>query len=55
MNKSDSLTRLRNQIIITDPTDLVESCWLKGHPSVGKPDEVVWKFSFVLDGIKGFT
>ncbi len=54
MKKNESLNRLRKQIIITDPYDLVESCWLKGHPSVGKPDEVVWKFGFVLDNLKGF-
>ena len=55
MNKADFLSKLRNQIIITDPTDLVATCWLKGHPSVGKPDEVVWKFSFVLDTLKGVS
>ena len=52
MPKNKKLTKLRNQIIIQDPMDLVESCWLKGHPSVGKPDEVVWKFGYVLYSIK---
>ena len=46
------LQQLKTRIIITDPNDIVCSTKMKKHPSIGKPDEVVWKYSFVVDSIK---
>jgi hypothetical protein len=51
MNRQQ-LEILKTRIIISDPSDLVESTRIKYHPSLGKPDEVVWKYGFVLDSIK---
>jgi len=45
--KSLTLEQLRNQKIITDPTDLVAETWLNGHPSLGESDEVVWFYEIV--------
>ena len=43
---------LKKRIIITDPQDNVESTWLKEHPSLGKPDQVVWEYESVIDEFK---
>ena len=39
------LAILKTQIIITDPDDTVLHTNITGHPSIGKPDEVVWKYA----------
>lgn len=51
MNRQQ-LQQLKTRIIITDPEDIVYSTRIHNHPSLGKPDEVVWKYSFVVDSIK---
>jgi hypothetical protein len=43
---SDILTQ---QKTIKVPRDIVTSTWLKFHPSLGKPDEVVWYYGLVQD------
>jgi hypothetical protein len=49
---SAKLSIIRNQKIITDPEDLVASTWLKGHPSLGESDEVVWLYEVVRNEFK---
>jgi hypothetical protein len=44
---SSKLELLKKQRIITHPEDLVESTWLKGHPSLGESDEVVWVYEIL--------
>lgn len=45
--KSLTLDQLKIQKIINDPNDLVADTWLKGHPSLGESDEVVWLYGLV--------
>jgi hypothetical protein len=40
---------LRKQKTIHIPKDIVTRTWLKFHPSLGKPDEVVWYYQLVKD------
>ena len=47
--QSLKLELLKKQRIIKDPEDLVSSTWLKGHPSLGESDEVVWVYEIVRD------
>lgn len=49
---SPKLEVLKKQRIITDPEDLVASTWLKGHPSLGESDQVVWIYEIVRDEFK---
>jgi hypothetical protein len=49
---SKKLNFLKKQIIITDPEDNVQSTKLSGHPSLGKPDEVVWSYEVVMQQYK---
>ena len=49
---SSKLELLKKQRIITDPEDLVASTWLKGHPSLGESDQVVWIYEIVRDEFK---
>ncbi len=51
MNKHQ-LKELKERIIITDPEDIILTTRIANHPSLGKPDEVVWKYSYVVDDIK---
>ena len=44
---SQKLELLKKQRIITNPEDLVARTWLKGHPSLGESDEVVWVYEIV--------
>ena len=46
------LNRLKNRIIITNSADIVTGTCIKEHPSLGKPDQVVWKFEKVLSDFK---
>lgn len=46
---SSKLELLKKQIIISDLEDMVASTWLKGHPSLGESDEVVWVYEIVRD------
>lgn len=50
--KSLTIQQLKQQKVITDPKDLVASTWLKGHPSLGKSDEVVWIYEIVREEFK---
>jgi len=43
------LAILKTQIIITDPDDTVLHTHITGHPSIGNPDEVVWKYEKVCE------
>ena len=43
------LATLKSQRIITDPEDTVLQTHITGHPSIGKPDEVVWKYEKVCE------
>jgi hypothetical protein len=47
-----SVKELKSRIIITDPDNNIESTWLNGHPSLGKPDQVVWEYESVMDEFK---
>lgn len=49
---SQKLEVLKKQRIITDPDNLVARTWLKGHPSLGESDEVVWFYEIVRDEFK---
>jgi hypothetical protein len=40
---------LKQRKTIRDPRDIVRGTWLKLHPSLGKPDEVVWYYELVKD------
>ena len=40
---------LKQQKTIRVPRDIVTRTWLKFHPSLGKPDEVVWYYGLVQD------
>jgi len=31
--------------------DTIDSTWLKGHPSLGKEDAVVWQYESVLEEV----
>jgi len=44
---SSKLELLKRQIIITDLKDMVARTWLKGHPSLGESDQVVWVYEIV--------
>jgi hypothetical protein len=46
------LEQLKKQRIITDLENMVASTWLKGHPSLGESDEVVWVYEIVRDEFK---
>jgi hypothetical protein len=41
------LELLKKRIIITDLNDMVARTWLKGHPSLGQSDQVVWVYEIV--------
>jgi hypothetical protein len=41
------LQQLKSQIVITNPEDVVETTTLRGHPSIGKSDDVVWIYEIV--------
>ena len=47
--ESTKLDKIRQQIIITDKEDMVARTWLKGHPSLGESDQVVWIYEGVRD------
>lgn len=53
MNSSNTvaykLSVIRSQKIITNKRDTVRRTWLKGHPSLGESDQVVWAYSLVID------
>ena len=53
--KSLTIEQLKQQKIITDPTDLIARTWLKGHPSLGKSDEVVWIYEIVREEFKSLV
>lgn len=42
-----SLSQLKRRRVIRNPKDIVVETWLRHHPSLGKPDEVVWAYSKV--------
>ena len=49
---NSKLEQLKKQRIITDPQDMVARTWLKGHPSLGESDEVVWVYEIVREEFK---
>ena len=46
------LHQLKRQRIITLPGDTVRRTSIKGHPSLGKPDQVVWIHERMIDEIE---
>jgi hypothetical protein len=49
LSRKLTLEQLRNQRIIKNPKDIITRTWLRFHPSLGKNDEVVWKYEIVRD------
>ena len=47
-----ALDALRKQRIITNPRDLVLYTMLENHPSLNKPDDVVYVYEHVMDQFK---
>ena len=47
-----ALDALRKQRIITNPRDLVLYTMLENHPSLNKPDDVVYVYEHVMDEFK---
>jgi hypothetical protein len=43
---------LRKQKTIRVTRDIVTSTWLKFHPFLGKPDEVVWYYGLLQDELE---
>ena len=46
------LPQLKTQRIITLPRDTVRRTSIRGHPSLGKPDQVVWIHERMIDEIE---
>ena len=49
VERESKLVFLKNQKIITNKRDIVSRTWLKGHPSLGQSDQVVWVYELVMN------
>jgi hypothetical protein len=53
--KKINLNQLKKRCIVPkniNQNDVIERTWLKGHPSIGKEDAVVWQFESIIDEIE---